>query len=159
MQAAHKSRSPALLPLFVFSLDTGMRASEVRAMKLRDLRLVWVNGVIVEGDAIVPKSKTDAGTGRIIPLTQRACATLTMWLARFPEASPGNYLFPRHKVGFAGNSRIPVIWGIDLNRPIGEWKKAWSVACRQAGVQYRWHDLRHTFISRQPKIRTSARKH
>ena len=32
-------------------------------------------------------------------------------------------------------------------RPIGEWKKAWKDACKTAKVRYRWHDLRHTFIT------------
>ena|SRR5258708_3131186 len=36
----------------------------------------------------------------------------------------------------------------DLAHPIGEWKKAWKVACKAAKVQYRWHDCRHTFITR-----------
>jgi integrase len=76
------------------------------------------------------------------------CATLTIWLARFPDASADSYLFPRHRVGFAGNSRTPMIWGVDLTRPLGEWKKAWGIACGKVGVRYRWHDLRHTFISR-----------
>lgn len=29
-----------------------------------------------------------------------------------------------------------------------EWKSAWNIARRMAGVTCRWHDLRHTFISR-----------
>src|ERR1700690_4470585 len=47
-----------------------------------------------------------------------------------------------------GNKRIPHFYNVDLARPIGEWKKAWKDACRLAGVNYRWHDLRHTFITR-----------
>jgi hypothetical protein len=31
---------------------------------------------------------------------------------------------------------------------MGEWKKAWSGACEKAGLKYRWHDLRHTFVTR-----------
>ena len=31
---------------------------------------------------------------------------------------------------------------------MGEWKSAWAAACKEAKVRYRWHDLRHTFISR-----------
>jgi len=31
---------------------------------------------------------------------------------------------------------------------IGEWKKAWRLAFEEAGVRYRWHDCRHSFISR-----------
>jgi integrase len=31
---------------------------------------------------------------------------------------------------------------------MGSWRKAWLGCCKSAGVRYRWHDLRHTFISR-----------
>ena len=148
IQAAGKSRSPALLPLLIFSLDTGMRASEVRSLRRRDLALVWAKGVIRSGDVIVPKSKTPAGTCRMIPLTQRICATLSLWLSRFPGADAGTDVFPRHSVGIAGNSRLPRVWNIDLTRPMGEWKSAWAAACMAAKIRYRWHDLRRTFISR-----------
>jgi integrase len=44
--------------------------------------------------------------------------------------------------------RKPRIWDVDLTKPMGEWKKAWAGACKEAKIRYRWHDLRHTFISR-----------
>ena len=84
----------------------------------------------------------------MIPLTQRICATLTLWLSRFPSADADTYVFPRHSVGIAGNSRVPRVWNVDLGRPMGEWKSAWAAACKEAKIRYRWHDLRHTFISR-----------
>ena len=31
---------------------------------------------------------------------------------------------------------------------MGSWKTAWNTACKKAGVKYRWHDNRHTFVSR-----------
>jgi len=31
---------------------------------------------------------------------------------------------------------------------MGSWRKAWRIACKAAGVRYRPHDMRHTFISR-----------
>jgi integrase len=31
---------------------------------------------------------------------------------------------------------------------MGEWKTSWRRVLKDAGVKYRWHDLRHTFISR-----------
>jgi integrase len=40
------------------------------------------------------------------------------------------------------------MWDLDLARPMGSWRKAWLVALKDAKVRYRWHDLRHTFISR-----------
>jgi integrase len=148
IKAAGKSRSTALLPLLIFSLDTGMRASEVRSLRRRDLALAWKEGVITSGEAIVPKSKTEAGMGQTIPLTQRVCATLSMWLTRFPGTAADAYVFPKHSVGIAGNMRVTKVWNVDLMRPMGEWKTAWAVACKVAKVHYRWHDLRHTFVSR-----------
>jgi integrase len=148
LTAASQSRSPALLPLLVISLDTGMRLGETQSLKRKDLTLTWKDGVIQRGEITVPKSKTAAGTGRLIPLSRRACACLSMWLERFADAGPESFLFPFHKIGLAGNSRLPVLYKIDLKRPLGSWRKAWRIASKAAGVRYRPHDMRHTFISR-----------
>lgn len=148
IDAIGKVRSPALLPLFIVSIDSGLRASEVRSLRYRDLKLNWTNGVISKGEIIVPKSKTEAGTGRLVPLTNRACGALTIWLSRFPDAQLDSYVFPKHRLAFVGSSRNPVLRDLDLSKPIGEWKKAWRLACENAGVKYRWHDQRHSFISR-----------
>ncbi|MGH9405256.1 MAG: tyrosine-type recombinase/integrase [Terriglobia bacterium] len=146
--AMQNSRSPALLPLFVFSVDTGLRASEVRALRRSDLNLEWRDGIIGQGEVVVPKSKTEGGTGRLVPFTQRVCATLTLWLSQFPESGPDHYVFPHHKVGMAGDSRERKMWDVQLDKPAREWKSAWARACRVSSVRYRWHDCRHTFISR-----------
>jgi integrase len=84
----------------------------------------------------------------IIPLSRRVCACLSLWLERFPQAGPNSFLFPYHKVGLAGNSRLPILYNVDLNRPMGSWRKAWPITCKAAGVYYRPHDMRHTFVSR-----------
>jgi integrase len=141
-------RSPAMLPVFILAIDTGLRASEVRSLRRKDLSLEWSDGVIVAGHLTVPKSKTEAGTGRMVPLTRRVCGALTLWLSRFPEAGQDSYVFPRHKVGLGGRTRAPRVWGVKLDEPIGEWKKTWERVRRLAGLDYRWHDLRHTFITR-----------
>jgi hypothetical protein len=51
-------------------------------------------------------------------------------------------------VGLAGDERKSVVYDVDFTRPGSEWKSAWTAACRAAGFRYRWHDLRHTFVSR-----------
>jgi integrase len=145
-------RSAAMLPLFTLSVDTGLRASEVRALRRRDFALEWRDGVIVAGRLIVPKSKTDAGTGRAVPLTRRVCGALTLWLSRFPDATADSYVFPRHKVGLAGNKREPRLFDVKLDQPIGEWKKTWERVRADAGMDYRWHDLRHSFVTRLAEI-------
>jgi integrase len=148
LAAISQSRSPALLPLFVLSIDTGLRAAEVRALKRRDLGLEWNNGLIERGELRVPKSKTDAGQGRVVPLTSRARAVLSLWLSRFPEADTDAYVFPAHKIGLCGDGRETLIYAVDPTRPMGFWKKAWRGALKRAAVDYRWHDTRHSFISR-----------
>jgi integrase len=148
LEEIRQSRSPALLPLFVMAVDTGLRASELRHLRRRDLHLMWADGVIESGTLVVSRSKTEGGKGRIVPLTRRACAVLSLWLSRFPDAGPDSYAFPAHCVGFAGNERKPAVYDLDLTKPMGEWKSAWTVARAGAKLNYRWHDLRHTFISR-----------
>jgi integrase len=114
------------------------------------LKLAWRDGAIMDGELTVARSKTDAGTGRKIPLTRRCAAALTLWLARFPEAKPECYVFPFHHVGFSGNGRKPHIWGIELNRPMGQYSynRAFNTARKKAEVDYRLYDARHTFITR-----------
>jgi len=104
--------------------------------------------MIASGMLTVPKSKTDAGRGRIVPLTRRSCAILSLWFSRFPETTPDAYLFPAHKVGVSGDSRKAHAYAFEPSRPIGEWKKAWNDALKRARIKYRWHDCRHTFITR-----------
>jgi integrase len=80
------------------------------------------------------ESKTAAGKGRPIPLTQPAWAALDMWSSRFPDAKPHHFVFPSCE-----NGRI------DPERPIANWRTAWRRACRDAGLTgLRFHDLRHT---------------
>ncbi len=112
-----------------------MRLGETQGLRRKDVRLEWANGSIVKGEVVVPKSKTAAGTGRVIPLSRRVCACLSLWLERFPEAGPDSFLFPFHKVGLAGNSRAPALWDVDLSRPMGSWRKAWRLASKAAGVR------------------------
>jgi integrase len=148
LAAIQDSRSPALLPLFVLGIDTGLRASELRALRHRDLKLEWRDGTIERGLLTVARSKTEGGTGRGVPLTRRACAVLTLWLSRFSQAAPEAFVFPRHKIGYTGNSRRSDLYAVDPSRPIGSWKKAWRYALKASGLHYRWHDCRHTFVSR-----------
>jgi integrase len=61
-----------------------------------------------------------------------------MLLSYFPLRS-----LPTSRTTFPAEKRA-----IDVSRPMGEWKKAWTDSLRLAGLKYRWHDLRHTFVSR-----------
>jgi len=148
LQAANKNRSPALLPRLILALDTGLRANEMRHLRYRDLKLAWRDGAIKHAWLTVSCSKTEGGTGRTVPLTRRACAVLTLWLSRFSDAPADGFVFPRHQIGFAGDKRLPFVYAVDFTRPGSDWKSAWTAACRSVDLHYRWHDLRHTFVSR-----------
>ncbi len=150
LETIGQSPSAALYPFFALSLDAGLRPAETRALRRRDLNLVWRDGAIEEGEVVVGRSKTEAGTGRAVPLTKRACAALTLWLARFSEAGPDCYLFPFHHVGLAGQKRLPHLWGVKLDRPMSvySYKTAWNTARERAKVDCRFYDARHTFITR-----------
>ncbi|MFZ1120213.1 MAG: site-specific integrase, partial [Candidatus Binataceae bacterium] len=148
LTAIRRSISPVLLPLFVVSVDSGLRASEVRALKRGNISARWSDGEIVEAEIVVPKSKTEAGTGRVVPLTNRARAAIADWLKLLGEGGPDTFLFPHHTVGFSRDKKSTSIRDVDLGRPIGEWKTAWRRALKIAGVKARWHDLRHTLVSR-----------
>jgi len=150
LDAISRSPSPVLYPFFVLSLDAGLRPSESRALRRSDLTLRWKNGAIAQGEIVVSRSKTESGEGRVVPLTNRVCSALTVWLSRFPDAGLDNYVFPFHRVGFAGNSRKPLIWDVDPNRPMGQWsyKGAFETVRRRSGVACRFYDARHTFVTR-----------
>jgi integrase len=150
LEVLARSPSPAVLPFFVLSFDAGLRPSETRALHHRDLNLTWRHGNIEFGEIVVSRSKTKAGTGRIVPLTRRAAAVLSLWLARFPSAGPDSYVFPFHHVGVAGNKRLPWVWGVDLAKPMTRfaYKRAFNTARDKAGVVCRFYDARHTFVTR-----------
>ena len=120
------------------------------ALRRSNLRLSWLGGSISAGEIIVGRSKTEAGEGRAVPLTRRARAALTLWLARFADASPDSYVFPFHRVAIAGNQRVPHIYDINLDRPTSpsSYRTAFETACRRASVRCRFYDARHTFVTR-----------
>ena len=41
-----------------------------------------------------------------------------------------------------------VIWGIAPRRHVQSWQRAWRKVLKDTGLKYRWHDLRHTFVTR-----------
>ena len=112
------------------------------------------------------KDKTAAGTGRVIPLSQRAMAALSFWATHFPDRKPEHYVFPAERYGAAGDEFCAKAYDVDPCHPIGNIKEAWEAAKQRAGrilrdnsnkndsdkpiqpLVCRFHDLRHTAVSR-----------
>jgi integrase len=159
--ACGESRSRSLLPAVSVALSTAMRASEIRLLRWNQLDLA-------RRRLIVGKSKTAAGTGRQLPLNDRAVKVLEFWASQFPDRKPTHYLFPAEKYGGAGAEDVygfrgSIPYDTDPSKPIGHWKEAWEAAKVRAGVILygepkegekpkallcRFHDLRHTACTR-----------
>lgn len=148
LDAASRSRCRSLYPVVMMALNTGMRASEIRG-------LTWGQVDFFAKSLTVGKSKTAAGTGRMIPLNPRAVAVLTHWRGLFPGAQPEHHVFPHEKYGLAGNDRQLCAYEIIPTEPMHRWKVGWESARKAAKVSCRFHDLRHTFISRLAESQAS----
>jgi integrase len=85
LDAASKSRCRSLYAAIMLAINTGMRANELRG-------LAWAQVDFLEHALTVGKSKTAAGTGRMIPLNPRAVVVLTHWRGLFSGARPDHYV-------------------------------------------------------------------
>src|ERR1043166_3367964 len=141
LEACGQSRSRSLLPAVTLALNTCMRYSEIRLLKWHQLD--WAARTLTVG-----KSKSDSGTGRVIPLNARGFAILEFWASNFPDRKLTDYMFPSERYGAAGDDFKACAYKTDPTKPICRWKEAWEAARDRAGVQCRFHDLRHTGCTR-----------
>lgn len=116
----HQGSWTPLFTVTVLALNTGLRHTEIRRLRFKNLDLP--NRLLRVGD-----SKTEAGHGRPIPLTQPAWAVLEMWSSRFPARKPEHYVFASCENGKA-----------DPEKPIANWRTAWRhvtllIECRACG--------------------------
>jgi hypothetical protein len=78
----------------------------------------------------------------------------------FPGAMPEHYVFPSERYGlhgkkgtFGGEVRM---YDFDPMTPVASWKTSWTTCRKAASVSCRWHDMRHTFISRMGENKVSG---
>ena len=136
-----ESRSRSLLPAVLLALNTGMRYSELRLLR-------WQQVDLTRRTVRVGKSKTEAGTGRTIPLNDRAIKVLEFWADLFPTREPEHFVFPSERYGAGGNKFEPCVYDIDPSRAINSWKEAWESVKEDTEITIRFHDLRHTVVTR-----------
>lgn len=140
LKACRASRSRSLYPAVLVALNTCMRYSELRLLR-------WGQVDLNSCTLTVGHSKTESGTGRLLPLNDRAIAILGFWASLFPLREPDHFVFPSERYGASGDGAT-VVYDSDPTRPIGRWKEAWESAKIRAGVSCRFHDLRHTGCTR-----------
>ncbi len=129
------------------ALNTGLRKNEIRTLQ-------WNQIDLFKKELTVGKAKTEGGSGRLIPLNPLAFAALVKWAGRFPDAKPEDYVFPACEA--AGIEREhPDNERIDPSKPIKSWRSAWRAALKRAGLTIRFHDLRHTCITKLAESLTS----
>ncbi|HTV81627.1 MAG TPA: site-specific integrase [Acidobacteriaceae bacterium] len=152
LAACKKSRSRSLYPAAILSLHTGLRNGELRLLR-------WHQVDLLENAVTVGKSKTTGGEGRIIPLSQTAARCLEAWRSAFPDAQPAHFVFPSERYGLDGEKGYTdgktVPYEVKPTIAIGSWKVAWTAARSKAKVACRWHDMRHTFISKMAEGQAS----
>ena len=136
-----ESRSRSLLPAVLLALNTGMRYSELRLMH-------WEQVDFERRTVRVGKSKTEVGTGRVIPLNDKATKVLKFWADQFPDRKPAHFVFPSERYGAGGDDFEPTLFDVDPETPIGSWKESWESVKRRTGVVVRFHELRHTCVTR-----------
>jgi integrase len=149
--ACRKSAQPSLYTAVVVFCNTGLRNAELR-------RAQWGQVNFLKAEFQVGKSKTAGGEGRVIPLNQAALGALKEWRSRWSDAKPEDYIFPAEKLVYKGAGApergVMTAYGVNRSKPLGAWKRAWSTAKKQAGVECRVHDLRHHFISALAQTQT-----
>ena len=111
-------------------------------MRYSELRLLrWSQVDLKVCTLTVGQSKTESGTGRLLPLNDRAVAILGFWASLFPLRELSHFVFPSERYGASGDGAT-VVYASDPTKPIGRWKEAWESAKIRACVSCRFHDLR-----------------
>jgi integrase len=112
-----------------------MRSDEARTLR-------WAQVDLDTPQIVVGKAKTDAGSGRAIPMSAVLKAALEAHAAfcarKLGPIQPEWYVFP------LSNRTKPV----DPMQPVTSLKTAWETVKAKANVECRLHDLRHSFCTK-----------
>jgi len=131
LEAAAANKSPIIYTFVKLALLTGLRLSEIRNLR-------WGQIDFKQEILTVGNSKTEAGAGRMVPMSRELLQLLTLHASvcteRFGPLKPEWFVFP-----ICSSTRLE-----DPSRPITAIQSAWETVRKAAGVNVRFHDLRHT---------------
>lgn len=131
VRALFDELAPHLRPAYLFALATGLRASNV-------LGLRWDQVSMGQRLVSVPASRAKARRAIPVPLNAAAMLVIQQQMAARDADADCPFVFP----------------GPSGDRITRASNKGWRGARRRAGVDARWHDLRHTWASRHARAGT-----
>jgi integrase len=127
------SKSKSIHLQTMLALHAGLRDREIRTLQ-------WDRFDLVKRMITVGQTKSDAGTGRTIPMNQELLFSATeyakWYTGKFGDSKPDWYVFPFGKPAPQ-----------DPTRPQTSLKTAWRNVRADAKVEGRFHDNRHTFVT------------
>jgi integrase len=158
LEACISSESRLLYPMVMLQLETGSRSGTVISLQWKD--------VDFEGQGLRwGRDKTKSGTGRTVPISQRAMAVLEVWAENFPKRKPDHFVFPSDRYKQPKKSERGKVnpYTADPTRHVISVRHAWLTALEKASwilagrpesmkeiepFHCRFHDLRHTACTR-----------
>jgi len=126
-------RSKGIYLATMLAQHAGLRDKEIRTLQ-------WSRFNVAKRMLTVGETKTDAGSGRTVPLNEELLAAAVeyrdWYTGKFGVAQPDWFVFPFGRA-----------WPQDPTRPQTSLKTAWRNARSAAKVTGRFHDNRHTFVT------------
>ncbi len=127
------TRTQMILPAIALALNATLRRGEIES-------LMWGQLDFLKNRLVVGKAKTEAGTGRTIPINSELRPILEAYRTWYEQevgpAAPDRYVFH-----FGSNRK----W--DPTRHITTLKSSWKNVSAKEGLEVRFHDLRHTAVT------------
>lgn len=134
----------------VLAANSGLRGGEIKKLRIRSVDLERRCLRIRRADA-----KTDA-SARFIELNRDAAEAAARLLFRaqmLGASKPEHYLMPKNLSRIAHGPQKGKRRGYDPLQHQESWDTAWAALTKEAGLPgFRFHDLRHTFITRMVEL-------
>jgi integrase len=129
------------------ALNTALRRNEIRMLR-------WSQVDLFKRTLIVGQTKTEGGSGRVVPLNRVAYTALVRWAGRFPKTELEHYVFPACE-NARFDTKHPHSANIDATAPMKSWRTAWRRALKDAKLEIRFHDWRHCCITKLAESQAS----
>ena len=146
---ASRGSAMAVVPYAaVLAWSTGMRSGEIKQLKLGDIHIAGSSAFL---NVRRRTTKTDAGARRVA-LDRTGVWALQKLLHRgavLGSVKPEHYLLPTDRARHTRQTdSLHGQQGFDPAHPQSSWEWEWRSLQREAKINRRFHDLRHTYVTR-----------